>query len=76
MLRGIGVQGQGADARGAALASYLLFESPYTRELMALGVTDTMQRRDDVLRFFGWTEPGPEAAPARAAARSQGAGAT
>ena len=76
MLRGIGVQGQGADARGAALASYLLFESPYTRELMALGVTDTMQRRDDVLRFFGWTEPGPEAAPTRAAARSQGAGAT
>lgn len=55
MLRGIGVQGQGDDARGAALASYLLFEAPYTRELMALGVTDTMHRRDDVLRFFGWT---------------------
>ena len=55
MLRGLGVQGQGEDARGAALASYLLFEAPYTRELMALGVTDTMSRRDDVLRFFGWT---------------------
>jgi len=56
MLRGLGVQGKGDDARGAALASYLLFEAPYTRELMALGVADTMSRRDDVLRFFGWTE--------------------
>ena len=55
MLRALGVQGRGEDARGAALASYLLFEAPYTRELMALGVTDTMARRDDVLRFFGWT---------------------
>ena len=54
MLRGLGVQGKGEDARGAALASYLLFEAPYTRELMALGVADTMSRRDDVLRFFGW----------------------
>lgn len=54
MLRGVGVEGRGDDARGAALASYLLFEAPYTRELMALGVADTMQRRDDVLSFFGW----------------------
>jgi NTE family protein len=49
------VQGRGDDARGAALASYLLFEAPYTRELMDLGVADTLSRRDDVLRFFGWT---------------------
>jgi len=55
MLRGLGVQGKGDDARGAALASYLLFEAPYTRELMALGVADTLARREDVLRFFGWT---------------------
>ena len=54
MLRGVGVQGKGNDARGAALASYLLFEAPYTRELMALGVADTMNRRDDVIAFFGW----------------------
>lgn len=54
MLRGIGVQGKGNDARGAALASYLLFESSYTRELMALGVADTLRRRDDVVGFFGW----------------------
>ena len=54
MLRGVGVEGRGNDARGAALASYLLFEAPYTRELMALGVADTMQRKGDVRRFFGW----------------------
>lgn len=54
MLRGVGVEGRGNDARGAALASYLLFEAPYTRELMALGVADTMNRRADVVSFFGW----------------------
>ena len=54
MLRGVGVSGRGEDARGAALASYLLFEAPYTRELVALGVTDTMARRDEVVDFFGW----------------------
>jgi len=54
MLRGVGVSGKGEDARGAALASYLLFESDYTRELVALGVADTMKRRDEVVGFFGW----------------------
>ena len=56
MLRGLGVSGRGDDARGAALASYLLFEAPYTRELMALGVADTRARRDEVIAFFGWAE--------------------
>ncbi len=54
MLRGVGVSGRGVDARGAALASYLLFEAPYTRELMGLGVADTLARREEVLRFFQW----------------------
>ncbi len=54
LLRGVGVSGRGQDARGAALASYLMFEAPYTRELIDLGVADTMARRDEVTRFFGW----------------------
>ncbi|WP_298831155.1 patatin-like phospholipase family protein [uncultured Piscinibacter sp.] len=55
MLRGVGVSGRGEGARGAALASYLLFEAPYTRELVALGMADTMERRNEVRAFFGWT---------------------
>jgi len=58
LLRGVGVGGQGATARGAALASYLLFEAPFTSELMSLGEADTLARRDEVLRFFGWDVAG------------------
>jgi NTE family protein len=54
MLRGLGVSGSGRAAQGAALASYLLFESGYTRELMALGEADVAARRSEVLDFFGW----------------------
>ncbi|MEO8079864.1 MAG: patatin-like phospholipase family protein, partial [Caldimonas sp.] len=63
MLRGIGVSGRGDDARGAALASYLLFEAPYTCELIALGARDTFERRDEVLAFFGWTAKATAPAP-------------
>ncbi|MFM9434202.1 NTE family protein [Janthinobacterium sp. CG_23.3] len=49
MLSSIGA----AEARGAALASYLLFESSYTCELIRLGQRDTQARKDDVLAFFG-----------------------
>ncbi len=54
LLRGVGVSGQGAQAQGSALASYLLFEAPFTGELIALGEADTTARQDEVLRFFGW----------------------
>ena len=70
LLRGVGVGGQGQQARGAALASYLLFEAPFTRELMALGEADTVARRDEVLHFFGW-DRGPLAASPAAPASLQ-----
>jgi len=67
LLRGVGVSGSGDDARGAALASYLLFEAPYTRELMALGRADTFARRDEVMAFFGWKPRSRVATPGAAA---------
>jgi NTE family protein len=41
--------------QSAALASYLLFDTGFTRALMALGHADTLNQRDDVRRFFGWS---------------------
>ncbi len=61
LLRGVGVGGVEAGTpvgvQGAALASYLLFEAPFTRELVALGEADTQARADEVMRFFGWDRP-------------------
>ena len=37
---------------GAGLLGYLLFESGYTRELIALGRADTMARREEVAAFL------------------------
>ena len=48
MLGGIGA----TEVRGAALASYLLFESSYTRELIELGIKDTWEKRQEVCSFF------------------------
>ncbi len=63
LLRGVGSTSMTGDQRGAALASYLLFEKPYTRELMALGETDTLARREEVLAFFGWGRAAARTAP-------------
>jgi NTE family protein len=41
-------------ARSSALASYLLFDAGFTRELMALGRADTLARAGEVRDFFGW----------------------
>ncbi|MGB7193546.1 MAG: patatin-like phospholipase family protein [Collimonas pratensis] len=49
LLGGLGAK----DVQGGGLASYLLFESGYTRELIRMGQKDTLARRDEVAAFFG-----------------------
>ncbi len=48
------VPAETTDLKGSALASYLLFESAFTRELMALGRKDTFDQHEKVCEFLGW----------------------
>jgi len=50
LLRGVGA----FNRSGANLVSYLLFERPFTRELIGLGYADTMMRRGEILPFLGY----------------------
>ena len=48
LLSGIGA----TEDRGWDLVSYIAFEPIYIRRLLELGYEDTIQRRDEILRFF------------------------
>ena len=49
LLRTLGVAGE----RGGRLMSYLMFEGPYTRELIRLGERDAEARRGEISAFLG-----------------------
>ncbi|VCU70599.1 Patatin-like phospholipase [Pigmentiphaga humi] len=52
LLRGMGASADNDEATGTSFASYLMFEPGYTRELIALGFGDTLDRSAEVLAFF------------------------
>lgn len=54
LLSNLGKRGNTLNTRSAALATYLLFEAGYTRELMRLGRADALAQAPVIARFFGW----------------------
>lgn len=58
LLRVIGAR----DSAGAQLASYLMFESTYTRELIAMGYRDAMARGGEIVAFLTGDPPAGEVA--------------
>jgi len=73
MLRAFGVSGEGKTTSGSALVSYLLFEPSFVNELINLGMSDTLAKRAEVQRFFGWPTRAPQIDPA-SLRRSRSAG--
>ncbi|HEY1130967.1 MAG TPA: patatin-like phospholipase family protein [Roseateles sp.] len=63
MLRAFGVSGKGKAMSGSALVSYLLFEPSFINELINLGMSDTLAKRAEVQRFFGWPARAPQMDP-------------
>lgn len=64
MLRAFGASGKDNSKSGAALVSYLLFEPGFVGELINLGMSDTLAKRAEVQRFFGWPARAPQIDPA------------
>ena len=56
LLATLGVRAGTGNPRDGALASYLLFEQGYTRELIALGRKDTLARSEELCAFLGWPQ--------------------
>ncbi len=54
LLRVLGNSAKKNARQGGAFISYLLFESAYTQELMALGRKDARQKTDEIMSFFNW----------------------
>lgn len=55
LLKTLGASPNTAQGQGNALVSYLLFESAYTQELMALGEADAQAQKEEIHKFFAWT---------------------